>query len=86
MIYEWDEAKRLGNVVKHGVDFAESARFQWGEAVIEPDDRYDEPRFRALGYIGSRLHVVVYTERGDNRRIISIRKANPKEMQRYAAA
>ena len=86
MPYEWDEAKRRGNIAKHGIDFAESARFQWGTAIIEMDDRHSEPRFRAFGYIGSRLHTVVYTERGGNTRIISIRKANPKEMQRYAAA
>ena len=86
MPYEWDEAKRRGNIAKHGIDFGEIELFRWGAAVIELDDRHSEPRFRTLGYIGSRLHTVVYTERGGNTRIISIRKANLKEENRYAAS
>ena len=86
MPYEWDEAKRRGNIAKHGIDFAAIDRFQWSAALIEPDDRHSEPRFRALGYIERRLHTVVYTERGGNTRIISIRKSNLKEEDRYAAS
>ena len=86
MSYEWDEAKRRGNIAKHGIDFAAIDRFQWSAALIEPDDRHSEPRFRALGYIERRLHTVVYTERGGNTRIISIRKSNLKEEDRYAAS
>jgi len=85
MPYEWDEAKRRGNIAKHGIDFDEIERFQWSGALIEPDDRHSEPRFRAFGYIGLRLHTVVYTERMGNTRIISIRKSNEGEMKRYAA-
>ena len=47
--------------------------------------RHGEERVFALGYIGSRLHAVAYVNRGENARIISMRKANPKEMHRYAA-
>ena len=86
MSYEWDEAKRRGNIAKHGIDFSAIDRFQWSAALIEPDDRHSEPRFRALGYIERRLHTVVYTERGGNTRIISIRKSNLKEEDRYAAS
>ena len=85
MPYEWDEAKRHGNIAKHGIDFSAIERFQWSAALIEPDDRHSEPRFRAFGYIELRLHTVVYTERMGNTRIISIRKSNAKEMERYAA-
>ena len=86
MSYEWDEAKRRGNIAKHGIDFSAIERFQWSVALIEPDDRHSEPRFRALGYIERRLHTVVYTERRGNTRIISIRKSNLKEEDRYAAS
>ena len=86
MPYEWDEVKRRGNIAKHGIDFSAIERFQWSAALIEPDDRHSEPRFRALGYIERRLHTVVYTERGGNTRIISIRKSNLKEEDRYAAS
>ena len=83
MPYERDE--RHGNIAKHGIDFDEIERFQWSGALIEPDDLHSEPRFRALGYIGRRLHTVVYTERLGNTRAISIRKSNLKEENRYAA-
>ena len=39
-----------------------------------------------MGYIGSRLHVVVYTMRGTRRRVISLRKANSREVRKYAEA
>jgi uncharacterized DUF497 family protein len=38
----------------------------------------------ALGFIGARLHVLVYTRRGQRCRVISLRKAGPKEAARYA--
>lgn len=45
--------------------------------------QYGERRFRALGPIGDRLHVVVFTARGANLRIISLRKANAREVETY---
>ena len=41
------------------------AAFDWDNAVIESDDRHDEPRWVAYGYIENTLHVVVFTERGE---------------------
>ena len=85
--YEWDEGKRQANIIKHGVDFAEMERFQWDSALTEPDLRrnYDEPRFIALGNIGNRLHVVVFTMREESTRIIGLRKANEREVRKYEA-
>ena len=85
MRYEWDEAKRRGNIVKHGIDFESVRRFDWATASFERSMRRGEERVFALGYIGSRLHAVAYIERGETTRIISLRKANPREMNRYAA-
>ena len=53
-----------------------------------PDMRhaYGEPRTVCLGYIGLRLHMVVFTDRSAVRRIISLRKANAREVARYAQA
>ena len=85
--YEWDETKRQTNLAKHGVDFSDVERFEWGDAVIISNDRHGEVRFVAYGYIDNRLHVVVYTIRANiTRRVISIRKANPREMRTYAKA
>lgn len=55
-------------------------------AVIEVDDRkhYGETRFRAMGYIGLPLYVMVFTLRDNAVRLISLRKANSREVKRYA--
>ena len=88
MEYEWDEAKRRRNLRWHGADFADAWAFEW-EAMIEREDRrenYGEKRFVAVAPIGDRLHVMVYTRRGDKIRIISLRKANRKEVRAYEKA
>lgn len=84
MEYEWDEAKRQDNLVKHrGVDFSDMEAFQWETAAIASSPRHGEARYVALGYIGNRLYHVVYTMREDKCRIISLRRANPREGRRY---
>ena len=85
MPYEGDEAKRRGNIAKHGIDFESVHRFDWTTARYEHSVRHGEERVFALGYIGSRLHAVAYVNRGENARIISMRKAKRKEMNRYDA-
>jgi uncharacterized DUF497 family protein len=84
-MYQWDEAKRAWNRKWHGVDFADAARFEWGTALIEIDDRHDdgELRERAIGFIGVRLHVMVFVRHGDNVRIINLRKATKAEVRHY---
>jgi uncharacterized protein len=83
--YEWDEAKRRSNLAKHGVDFMAAIQFDWPTAARFPDERrdYGERRWLALGMIDGRLHVLVYSCRGSRIRIISLRKANNKEIARY---
>ena len=77
---EWDEAKRDSNIVKHGVDFRAIEDFDWDTALTREDVRgdYGEHRFVSIGLIGNRLFVVVWTER-EERRLISLRKANKRE-------
>jgi len=82
-LYEWDEAKRKSNIARHGVDFTVMEALGWDTAIINPDDRTSEPRWVAYGFIGVRLYVVVFTERGDNIRLISLCKANQREETRY---
>ena len=84
MDYQWDGEKRRENRRKHGVDFAAMRRFQWRTAIIDFDDRHDEPRWVARGFIGSVLHVAAFTERDDKIRVISLRKANAREKREYA--
>jgi uncharacterized protein len=85
--YEWDEAKRLANIERHGVDFMAVRWLDWSCAIILSDRRrdYGEPRRIAYGPIGERLYAVVFTDRASSRRIISIRKANRREQAAYQA-
>ena len=85
MNYEWDEAKAVANLVRHKVDFNSATEFKWETAVETYDDRFDyeEERWIAVGYIDKKLHVLVYTIRSENIRIISLRKANKRERDFY---
>ena len=84
--YEWDEAKRRENWEKHGVDFASIVQFSWDTAIVERSDRYGEIRYAGMGYIGGRLHYVVFTDLGEATRIISLRRASTGERKRYDQA
>jgi len=81
----WDENKRLKNLANHGVDFRELGGLDWERAVIFEDRRrdYGETRLIAMAPLGARLHVVIFVERGSERRIISARKANSREVEFY---
>jgi uncharacterized DUF497 family protein len=81
----WDEAKRLANLRKHGRDFSDADSFDWPNADIELDQRrdYGETRYVATGTIRGRLHVLVFTVRGEELRAISLRRANRREVRRY---
>lgn len=81
----WDETKRANNVAKQGVDLAKAEDFDFASAIIVIDDRadYGEVREVAIGYVGARLHVLVFTRRGSDLHVISLRKANRRECSRY---
>ena len=83
MPFDWDPDKREGNILKHGVDFLDAERVDWSTAIEWSVDRDGETRIVAYGLIESRVHVIVYTMRRDDKRIISMRKANPREVERY---
>lgn len=83
--FEWDEAKRLANILKHRIDF-EDAVFALGLPRIEyPSDRDGERRTVAICPDDMRLIAVVYTTRGEVCRIISVRVARPDEQREYYA-
>ena len=89
MIFEWDEAKRLINLEKHGVDFVDASKMWDGIMLVAEDARreYGESRYVGTGRIEGRVMVVVYTNRSANVvRIISLRKANSRETRSYESA
>ena len=86
----FDPVKDAANLAKHGFSLLDAVGFEWETAVVWPDTRrdYGEPRMVALGYIGLRIMSVVFVDRPPEqpteRRIISLRKANTREVKRYA--
>ncbi len=83
--FSFDPAKSERNQLERGLSFERITEFSWSTAVIRADDRrnYGEPRFRAIGFIGTRLHVAIYTPRYPRIHLISLRKANQREMRTY---
>ena len=88
MEIKFDTAKNLSNEEKHGVSLAEAVHIDWDSLLAKPDERqsYGENRIIGYAYIGLRLHCVVYIDRLATRRIISLRKANSREVKKYAEA
>ncbi len=88
MEYGFDSRKRASNLVKHGVDFAAIEAFQWSAALVRADVRedYGEVRLTALGLVGDRLHLAVFTVERRRIWLISLRRANRKELMTYVAS
>ena len=83
MHYEWDEDKRARNIFRHEIDFDSVQKFDWATCLTIVDERFDEHRYRCLGFIEGRLHALVYTIREISLRIISLRRANKREIKYY---
>ncbi len=86
MVIEFDTGKDAFNRAKHGLSLAEARTLDWSSLVAIADERMDYGETRFIGYAlkGNRLYCVVFTDRGTTRRIISLRKANAREVHRYA--
>lgn len=82
---EWDAEKDAQNRAKHGMGLGDAVLLAWEGRIEVPDSRHDygEERRMAYAYIGDRLHVCVYTMRSGAMRIISLRKANKREITTY---
>lgn len=85
MRISYDPAKNERNIAERGLSFERVAELEWATAVSSEDRRkdYGERRLRALAFLGPRLHVIVFTVRGDATHVISFRKANTKEVKWY---
>jgi uncharacterized DUF497 family protein len=87
LIFEWEPQKAKSNLKKHGVSFEEaSTAFQdtLSLTIDDPLHSIDEVRAVLIGMSNkNRLLVVVHTEKEDNIRIISARKATKKERKNY---
>jgi len=83
----FDAAKDARNIATRGISFEQAIAFEWDTALIVADTRkdYGERRYQAVGLIADRLHVLVFTPRSGKTHVISLRKANKREVKRYEA-
>jgi len=81
----FDPVKDGINQRKHGVPLSLAKEIDWSEVMAKPDVRRDYGEVREIGYaiIDNRLYCVVFTQRGDKMHVISLRKANSREVRSY---
>ncbi len=81
----FDEHKRNETLAVRGLDFNDAPQVFLSEMFQMHDNRvdYGEQRFISVGILNERTVVVVWTKRGNTRRIISMRHAHDKETRRY---
>lgn len=84
----FDANKDAKNIAIHGVSLALAEKIDWSDVVCFPDDRRDYGELREVGFapIGDRVFCVVFVQRGEVMRIISLRKANAREVTSYDQA
>ncbi|TBR09474.1 MAG: BrnT family toxin [Rugosibacter sp.] len=85
MRIEFDPAKNAANQAKHGVPLSMAEELDWEAALVWVDDRleYNERRMIALAPKTEILYYVAFVDRGDVRRVISLRRANRREVKHY---
>jgi len=85
MDINYDAAKNSKNIAERNLSFDMVARFDFDTAHVYVDDRrdYGEIRYIGVGYIEKRLHVVVFTATETGLRVLSLRKANEREVKAY---
>ncbi|KQR50139.1 BrnT family toxin [Acidovorax sp. Leaf160] len=85
---EYDTQKDAVNLQKHGVSLALAREIDWSAVLCHVDSRADYNEVREVGYtlIDRRLYSVVFVQRGETMRIISLRKANSREVKHYETA
>lgn len=85
MKIEFDPAKDEVNLAKHGVSLSMASELDWEAALVWFDNRfeYNETRMIALAPKTEILYYVAFVDRGEARRIISLRRANRREVKHY---
>lgn len=83
----FDPAKDTANIAKHGVSLTFAAQIMADPNRVEILDLrfdYSEDRWAVFGMVENRVWVCIYTPRGETHRIISVRKANDREVSQYS--
>ena len=82
--FEFDETKSQANLLKHGIHFADAQPLWNDPRLLEiPAKTEDEPRYLVIGLINNKHWSAVITYRGENIRLISVRRSRPEEVNLY---
>ena len=84
----FDRAKNARNIRDRGLSFERAVDFDFETAIVTIDERheYGETRIVAVGYMDGRLHVLCFVETNAGIRVVSFRKANLREVNKYGKA
>lgn len=87
MLITFDPAKREKTLATRGLDFKRAKEVFDGLHLTRSDDRsdYSEERFVSAGILDGRIVIIVWTPRGTARRVISMRKANKREIKKLSS-
>jgi uncharacterized protein len=82
---DFDPAKDKINIASHGLSLSFAKRLIWDEALVWVDPRFEYDELRMVGLVpeGNRLYYVAFVDRGEVRRVISLRNAERREVKHY---
>jgi uncharacterized DUF497 family protein len=85
VVVEFDPEKSARNLAERGLPFERVNEFDWSRLVVIEDDRkeYGELRLILIGNLDGKLHIAIVTPRDNDLRVISLRRANSKEVRLY---
>lgn len=81
----FDPAKNKLNRRQHGLSLGLASSLEWDEALVWVDDRFAYDELRMIGLVphGDRLYYAAFVDRGEERRVISLRHAERREIKHY---
>jgi uncharacterized protein len=85
VLIDFDPIKDKLNLASHGLSFSFAGKLIWDEALVWVDPRFEYDELRMIGLVpeGNSLYYVAFVDRGDVRRIISLRHAERREVKHY---
>ncbi len=85
MEIEFDESKRQLTLTQRKLDFLDIGKIFAGQTLTYPDERkdYGEDRWITVGFLMGRMMIVVWTKRQERCRVVSLRKANDREKEKF---
>lgn len=86
MRIEFDPNKDVANMARHGISLKLAESLEWELLLATQDNREGYGELRMIGFAPIvRVYFVAFTENDDTYRVISLRKATPKEVRYYAS-